>query len=54
MWKLEDEDYVAIDRSLSFPILTSAALGDFLAKSQEWEDYPRLARFIRDWVAANR
>jgi Uma2 family endonuclease len=54
MWKLEDEDYVAIDRSLSFPILTSAALEDFLAKSQEWEDYPRLARFIRDWVAANR
>jgi len=53
--KLQCDDYVSTDRSLSFPILTSRVLEDFLAKSQEWEeDRPRLVRFIRDWVNANR
>jgi Uma2 family endonuclease len=54
MSKLEGSEYVSIDRSLAFPIITSRVLEDFLAKSQEWEDHPRLVRFIRDWVAANR
>jgi len=54
MSKLEGNEYVSIDRSLAFPIITSRVLEDFLAKSQEWEDHPRLVRFIRDWVAANR
>lgn len=54
MSKLEESEYVSIDRSLAFPILTPSVLEDFLAKSQEWEDHPRLVRFIRDWVTANR
>ena len=54
MSKLEGNEYVSIDRSLAFPIITSRVLEDFLAKSQEWEDHPRLVRFIRDWVTANR
>ena len=54
MSKLEGNEYVSVDRSLAFPIITSRVLEDFLAKSQEWEDHPRLVRFIRDWVAANR
>jgi len=52
--KLQGDDYVAIDRSLAFPLLTSQALEDFLAKSRERASRPRLVRFIRDWVAANR
>jgi Uma2 family endonuclease len=54
MSKLEGENYVAIDRSLAFPILNSQAVEDFLAKGREWEDNPRLARFIREWVGSNR
>lgn len=54
MSKLEGSDYVSIDRSLSFPILTAPVLEDFLAKSQEWEDHPRLVRAIRKWVTGNR
>lgn len=54
MFKLEGDEYKAIDTSLAFPILTPRALEDFLAKSQEWEDHPRLVRFIRDWVSSNR
>jgi len=52
--KLRGSEYVSSDKSLAFPILTSRVLEDFLTKSQEWEDHPRLVRFIRDWVAANR
>jgi Uma2 family endonuclease len=51
---LEGNEYVSSDRSLAFPILTPRVLEDFLAKSQEWEDHPRLVRFIRDWATANR
>jgi len=54
MSKLQGNDYVPLDRSLAFPILTPGVLEDFLAKSQEWEDRPRLVRFIRDWLNANR
>ncbi len=54
MSKLEDNEYVSLNRSLAFRILTPRVLEDFLGKSQEWEDRPRLVRFIRDWVAANR
>jgi Uma2 family endonuclease len=54
MFELEGDEYASIDRSLAFPILTPRVLEDFLAKSQEWEDHPRLVRFIRDWVSSNR
>jgi len=54
MSKLQGDEYTSIDRSLSFPLLTPRLLEDFLAKSEKWEDRPRLVRFIRDWVAANR
>lgn len=54
MSKLEGSEYVSIDRSLSIPILTPPVLEDFLAKSQEWEDHPRLVRAIREWVTGNR
>ncbi len=54
MSKLEGEEYVTLDCSLAFPMLTPRVLADFLAKSQKWDDRPRLMRFIRDWVAANR
>ncbi len=54
MWKLQDDEYTRIESSLAFPILTPGVLEDFLAKSGKWEDRPRLFRFIRDWVAANR
>ena len=54
MSRLDGDEYAAIDRSLAFPILTRPVLEDFLSKSQEWEDYPRLVRFIRDWVNANK
>jgi Uma2 family endonuclease len=54
MSKLVGDDYVAIDGSLAFPILTPKVLEDFLAESQEWEDHPRLVRFIREWVGSNR
>jgi Uma2 family endonuclease len=51
--KLEGVEYVSADRSLTLPILTARVLGDFLAKSQEW-NRPRLARAIREWVSENR
>jgi Uma2 family endonuclease len=54
MFKLQGDEYTGIERSLAFPILTPRVLEDFLAKSQEWEDHPRLVRFIRDWVGASR
>ena len=54
MWKLQGSEYTSIKRSLSFPILTPRVLEDFLAKSEKWDDRPRLLRFIRDWVASNR
>ena len=54
MSKLQGDEYTGIDRSLAFPILTPRVLEDFVAKSEEWEDHPRLVKFIRDWVAANR
>jgi Uma2 family endonuclease len=54
MFELDEEEYKNIDRSLAFPILTPRVLEDFLAKSQEWEDHPRLVRFVRDWVSSNR
>lgn len=54
MSKLQGDEYTGIERSLAFPILTPGVLEDFLAKSQEWDDHPRLVRLIRDWVAANR
>ncbi len=54
MWKLQEDEYTRIESSLAFPILTPGVLEDFLAKSEKWEDRPRLFRFIRDWVAANR
>ncbi|MGH9322784.1 MAG: Uma2 family endonuclease [Vicinamibacteria bacterium] len=54
MSKLVGSDYVVTDQSLSFPILTCRVLEDFLTKSEEWEDHPRLVRAIRDWVAASR
>jgi len=52
--KLQADEYVAIDVSLAFPILTYRVLDDFLAKSQEWEDHPRLVKAIREWVTENR
>jgi Uma2 family endonuclease len=52
--KLQGVGYVSVDRSLAVPILTNQVLNEFLAKSQEWSNRPRLARFIRDWVTANR
>jgi Uma2 family endonuclease len=54
MWKLQGAQYTGIESSLAFPVLTPGVLEDFLAKSEKWEDRPRLFRFIRDWVAANR
>jgi Uma2 family endonuclease len=52
--KLQGVGYASVDRSLALPILTTQVLNDFLAKSQEWGNRPRLARFIREWVAASR
>ncbi len=54
MFKLQRDKYTKIERSLAFPLLTPPVLENFLSKSQEWEDHPRLVRFIRDWVAENR
>jgi Uma2 family endonuclease len=54
MWKLQGDEYTRIESSLAFPILTPGVLEDFLAKSEKWEDRPRLFRFIRDWVSGNR
>jgi Uma2 family endonuclease len=54
MWKLQGDQYTGIESSLAFPVLTPGVLEDFLAKSEKWEDRPRLFRFIRDWVASNR
>ncbi len=54
MSKLQGIKYLPLDRSLSFPILTARVLEDFLARSQEWEDHPRLVRAIREWVTGNR
>lgn len=54
MSKLQGNGYARIHRSLAFPMLTPHALEDFLAKTEEWQDHPRLVRFIREWVAANR
>ncbi|MGH9388013.1 MAG: Uma2 family endonuclease [Vicinamibacteria bacterium] len=54
MWKLQGDEYTSINRSLSFSILSPRVLEDFLAKSEKWEDRPRLVRFIREWVAGKR
>jgi Uma2 family endonuclease len=54
MFKLQRDKYTKIERSLAFPLLTPRMLEDFLTKSQEREDHPRLVRFIRDWVGKHR
>lgn len=48
--RLHQGEYVQSEASLAFPILTVRVLEDFLAKSQEWEDHPRLVKAIQDWV----
>lgn len=48
--KLHQGEYVASETSLAFPILTVRVLEDFLAKSQEWQDHPRLVKAIQDWL----
>jgi Uma2 family endonuclease len=48
--KLAGTEYMSSDRSVAFPQLTPRILDDFLEKSRDWDDRPRLFEAIREWV----